>query len=395
MLAGLLFAIAEAEDRPGRLAATLPFGGLTLVEHQARALIAVGVSQVVVVVQRMTPELLGALSRIRRRGVSVDPVRSAVEAAARLHPLARVVMLADGLVATEERLAGLAVDAGDALLVLPLEVAPPDWERVGGGMAWAGAARLDATRLAELARMPAEYDIQSTLVRLSAQAGAAQVALPADAVRGGHGIETRAAGLTARGRTVLAGLVGGRPGWFDRWIVGPVAGRALPPLVERGASGTTVGGVGVALALGGIGAIVAGLAGVGAVLAMLACLALELGATLSGLRDERELERAQAIGLLVVPALAVLATGLGVLRTEGAVVAPTLAIAALIVGALAERAAPPGTRRRWWATPPAYLPVLALPALAGWPVAGLALVGLYAAATLAAGVEALRGLARL
>ena len=72
MLAGLLFAIAEAEDRPGRLAATLPFGGLTLIEYQARSLIAAGAAQLIVVVARMTPELLGALNRIGRRGVAVE-----------------------------------------------------------------------------------------------------------------------------------------------------------------------------------------------------------------------------------------------------------------------------------------------------------------------------------
>ena len=79
MLAGLIFATEDADDRPGVLAATLPFGGLTLVEFQARLLIAAGASQIILVVARMTPELLGAINRIGRRGAAVDAVRTAAE----------------------------------------------------------------------------------------------------------------------------------------------------------------------------------------------------------------------------------------------------------------------------------------------------------------------------
>ena len=84
MLAGLLFAIHVADDRPDRLAATLPFSGVTLIEYQARLLIAAGVRQVIVVVARLTPELLGAINRINRRGVAVDTVRTAAEAMVKL-----------------------------------------------------------------------------------------------------------------------------------------------------------------------------------------------------------------------------------------------------------------------------------------------------------------------
>src|SRR3954462_13883146 len=107
MLAGLLFATADASDRHDTLAATLPVGGVTLVEFQARLLIAAGASQIVVVVSRLTPELLGAINRLARRGVSVDAVRGPTEAIAKLHPLARIVWLADGLVTTSAVVEGM------------------------------------------------------------------------------------------------------------------------------------------------------------------------------------------------------------------------------------------------------------------------------------------------
>ncbi|RZM07841.1 MAG: hypothetical protein EOP68_12990, partial [Sphingomonas sp.] len=124
MLAGLLFAIHDADDRPDRLAATLPFSGVTLIEYQARLLIAAGVRQVIVVVARLTPELLGAINRINRRD-----------------------------------------DAG------------PGFERVGGQMAWAGVARLEPARIAEVAGLPNDYDLQSTLLRIAVQARAVQILL--------------------------------------------------------------------------------------------------------------------------------------------------------------------------------------------------------------------------
>lgn len=102
MLAGLIFATEDADDRPGTLAATLPFGGLTLIEFQARLLVAAGASQIVLVIARLTPELLGAINRIGRRGASVDAVRTAAEAMEKLHPLSRVLVVADGVMTTGE-----------------------------------------------------------------------------------------------------------------------------------------------------------------------------------------------------------------------------------------------------------------------------------------------------
>ncbi|MGJ3628345.1 hypothetical protein AB5I41_17785 [Sphingomonas sp. MMS24-JH45] len=125
MLAGLLFATHKADDRAGTLAATLPFAAATLIEYQARLLLACNAAQIVVVVQRLTPELVSGIRRIGKRGVAIDTVRSAAEAEAKLHPLARVVMIADGLVTTGGIVAAMAGEGGDALLVVPREAAEP------------------------------------------------------------------------------------------------------------------------------------------------------------------------------------------------------------------------------------------------------------------------------
>jgi hypothetical protein len=390
MLAGLLFATHEAEDRPGTLAATLPFAAATLIEYQARLLIACDVGQIVVIVQRVTPELVGAIARIGKRGVAIDTARSAAEAEAKLHPLARVLMIADGLVTTAGIVEAMAGEGGDALLVVPGEAAEPAFERVGGGAAWAGVARIEARRIAETAAMPPDYDLQSTLLRAAEQARARHVMLPVREVERGHGIERQGAALEARGRAVLAASMAVRPSWFDRLVLRPLARIAIPAIARRGLSTASVmagaGGVGAAgLVLAG-----AGWPGLGLLAVSLGVIGIEVGGALALFRDEPGSVRFGRLATLALPALAILLLGWVTDRMTGELSAMLLALGAVGAGGIAERAASAVARRPWWGSAPAYLAILAVAALAGVPRLGLAAVVLYAGATLGAAVEALR-----
>ncbi|MFH8652418.1 hypothetical protein ACH37Y_06845 [Sphingomonas paucimobilis] len=391
MLSGLLFAIDDADDRPGRLTATLPFAGVTLIEYQARLLIAAGAAQVIIVVARLTPELLGAIARIAQRGVVVDTVRSAVEAAEKLHPLSRLVVLADGLITTEGTIALVLRDTGhDALMVVPEAGAEAGLERVGGQMAWAGVARVDPRRVAEVAALPRDYDLQSTLLRLAAQARATHILLPADAEKAGHGIVHRAETLDARGRAVVARLVSGRRSWFDRYILAPVARFALPRLVERAVPAHVAGGSGAALGALGLVLILFGMPTLGLCVTIAGTLGLGLGETLAGLRDEQPAAKAQSAAIAVLSALAIAALGWQCYRVAGEELGPVLALMLVILGILAERAGLYRFRRRWWASPPAYLLVILPATILGIGLWGLALAGIYAIATLASAIETLR-----
>jgi hypothetical protein len=62
----------------------------------------------------------------------------------------------------------------------------------------------------------------------------------------------------------------------------------------------------------------------------------------------------------------------------------------IILGILAERAGLYRFRRRWWASPPAYLLVLFPATLIGIAPWGLALASVYAIVTLASAIETLR-----
>jgi hypothetical protein len=393
MLAGLLFAMHDADDRPAMLTATLPFGGVTLIEYQARLLIAAGASQIVILVARLTPELLGAISRIGKRGVAVDTVRTAGEAAAKLHPLARILMLADGLTTTADTLSILAREGGDALLVAPEDQTAEQYERVGGGMVWAGVARLDPRRLGELAAMPRDYDVPSTLVRLASQARAVHVPLPQDAVSGGHGVGHSGAMLETRGRTVMAAMVSGRSGWFERFVTAPLARLVIPLLVPR-----TVPVVAVATGAGVIGLVGLALVAMahpvaGLLLALCGSLGLSLGAILADLRDEAAPERALHIAANVLPAATALLYGYDAANVTGDTAPQILALGLVLLAILGERALGRAPRQLWWGSAPAYLALLWLGSLIASPVAGLGLAAIYAGTTLAAAIERLRRLA--
>lgn len=392
MLAGLLFATHDAEDRPGMLAATLAFGQHTLIEYQARLLMAEGAAQIVVVVSRLTPELLGAIARIGRAGIPVDTVRTAAEAAARFHPLARVVMLADSLVTTPAAVSLVAGEGRD-LLIIAADGSDPaaGLERIDARAVWAGIARFDPARLGDVAGLPADYDLQSALIRALAQAGARQVPL-APAAAGGHGIERRGNALAARGREVVAAELAAAPGWFERWAVAPATGPLLWAMLERRLPTEGLAAGAAAIALVAAALLVGGIVAVGAVLALVATALAIAGGWLAKLRDEDALARALAAGAMAIPAVATLLIGRVSDAPAADVIATILAVVLVGLAALGERAA--ATRRRtWWGTPAAYLLIVVAGALAGAPTIAIALAAGYAGATLAAAIEALRGTA--
>ncbi|GAA0336206.1 hypothetical protein GCM10009087_53350 [Sphingomonas oligophenolica] len=384
MLAGLIFATEDADDRSGVLAATLPFGGLTLIEFQARLLVAAGAAQIVLVIARLTPELLGAINRIGRRGVSVDAVRTAGEAAEKLHPLSRVLVVADGLMTTNEVMTSMLGMAGDVLLVTGAGDGPNRFERVGAQTVWAGLALLDPKRIAEVATMPKDYDFQSTLLRVAAQASAEQLWLPAAASAEGHGIERDSQRLAEKGKAILAALVPKPAPWADRFVLAPLARLALPLLIARSVPSGGVGAAAATLGLAGFAALYLGWPISGLLLAIVAMIGFSLGGTVASLRDEAIQVRIQHGGILATPIFAVMLLG------HGSAAGWIAAVSAIIAAALAERAGSPPARRRWWASPLAY-PIVMLPLLAwGQSLVALIAAGLYAVATLSAAIETFR-----
>lgn len=390
MFAGLLFANDDADDRPETLAATLRFGGSTLIEFQARQLIAAGAMQIVIAVTRTTPELIGAVNRIERRGVSIDLVRSAAEALEKVHPLATVLILADGLITSDAVIAAMATGEGDALLVIADDDAPPGLERIDGRSFWGGIARIGPRRLADAARLPDEYDLQSTLLRVIAQGGAARTKLPVEAVRQGHGIERDSRRLAERGRLALGTRLSARTSWFDRYLLAPLARWTLPPLIDRGIPAAGLSIASAVLALAGLILLWRDLTATGLIVALLAAVLLALVQALCWLRGEERQAKYNGDAAIAVAASAAAVLGWTISRDAGTATGWLAAAVLLVTATLVERAAGVQPRRRWWGTPPAYLLLLVIGAAAHVRLAGLIVAAGYAAAALADAVERFR-----
>lgn len=389
MIAGLLFATHDAEDGSSLLAATLPFGGRTLIEYQARLLEAAGATQIVVVVGRLTPELLGAVARIGRRGCTVDAVRTAGEAAAKMHPLARIIMLADGLVTPAETIARLGDQGGDALVVLHGGGEVAGLERLGDGLVWAGVARVSAARLAEVAGMPRDYDMQSTLMRTIAQAGAPRLVLEVESAAS-HGVYRQTPALEAIGRTMVEeGLRSGN-GWFDRLIVAPTMRPVLTTMMRRGVGVVPLAGGVFATGLAGLLLLGFGQGGAGLLLVLLAVIAASGGQVLSDLRDEPSLTGALAAARLGFPLLALLLLGDLVDRATADQTGLALAVATSALLALTERASAGHARPRWDGGTGGTLALATLATGFLLPTLGLLAAATHAGLALAAAIERLR-----
>ncbi|OYY68995.1 hypothetical protein [Sphingomonas sp. 28-63-12] len=390
MLAGLIFATDDAHDRPDMLAATLPFGGATLIEFQARLLVTAGAGQLIIVVNRLTPELVGAVNRMKRRGIGVDIVRSAGEAEAKLHPLARILIIADGLVTTDSVIALLSGEGSDTLLVTADADALPGLERVGADAIWAGLARVEAQRIADVAALPKDYDFESTLLRVTAQAGADHLLLPGGAAREGHGIERDSTRLRARNEMVVNAYIANRIPWIDHYVIAPIARRALPWLIGRAVPGLVVGGISAGVMIAGLGLLGWGWPIFGLPLVIASIGGLATGTVLSWMRDDQG-EAVLQRGLIAGgSAAAVLLLGQSISWAEGTATGLTLALAFVVMAVLLERGANDRLRRRWWGSPAGY-PLLLLPfVIAGYPLLGLWVGATYTVASLAAVIEALR-----
>ncbi|MHA6719461.1 hypothetical protein ACX40Y_08395 [Sphingomonas sp. RS6] len=388
MLAGLIFAIEEAEDRPGTLVATLPFGGMTLLEYQIRLLAGVGAAQVMVAVGRVTPPLLAAVERTARLDIDVQIVRSAEEAAEKVAADAQVLVMADGLVTVDPVIDQIAGEPHEALLVTDDAESPAAIERLDMHHCWGGVARISTAQLGQIAQMPDDYDFQSALLRVAAQSGAEHVPIDPRWLRGSHSVERNAEGLALRNTGVLAALSERRDDWADRWVFSRAARLALPELVARDVTGWAPVALGGVLGLGAVGAAVAGWLGVGAIVALFATAVLAIGVGHAALRGEERRARRIELGVLALFVLLILASGWREHLAVATATALVIAGSAVAFQVLIERV--PARPRRWWASPSAQLILFAPFALAGHAVFGLGAVTVYALATLAAAIEATR-----
>lgn len=232
-LASLIVGCADLEGEGDGLRAALPFLGQTLIEYQARQAAAAGAGHVVILVERVPSGLVGAVDRLRRDGIVVELARSVADAADRIHPDERLLLIADGVIARQDVVDKAARSLAPSIFTVPDTNETLKHERIDANVRWAGLALIDGTMLRRTVAMLGDWDLQSTLLRRVVQAQAARI----ETGPGALWLVDRA----ERGReaeTVLLGGTGAKylPAPATEAFTGVLLGRNVSPFWLRFAS---------------------------------------------------------------------------------------------------------------------------------------------------------------
>ena len=235
-LAALISAYRHIDDSEA-LRATLPLVGGTLIEHQARQAIRAGATHVVILVERLPAALTAAIDRLRRDGIAIDIARSVADAADRIHPDERLLIMADGCVVAQPAADRLAQADAPTLLTLSDESGRDAFERIDAGTRWAGMALIDGARLRETVGMLGDWDFESTLLRRMVQEGAARLNIFATedgATPAGLPIMAESAASLALLETHLVAASRRRAAsWPGRYLFAPIEEPAAHLLLKR------------------------------------------------------------------------------------------------------------------------------------------------------------------
>ena len=167
-----LIILEDDRSSSGDMAALLPITGLTLIEYQAQLARACGAGHIVVLVDQLPVELLGAFDRLRSEGVNIDVARDANDAADRIHPDEQVLLITVGVVADQSLLHKLVNQAEPTIVSVASNGATGPFERIDGLESWAGLALLNGKILRDTVAVLGEWSIGSTLMRNALQSGA-------------------------------------------------------------------------------------------------------------------------------------------------------------------------------------------------------------------------------
>ena len=220
---------AYQEDDAGGLTALLPLAGRTLVEYQVRCAAAAGAAPIVVLVERIPLALNQAFERLRNEGLTVVLVSDGNEAATRFEANELVLLVSDGVVPPLELLTGLEDEQEALILTVRDDERHEDFERIDGVSRWSGVALVEGRTLGATAAMVGDWDLPSTLLRRTVQAGARLVPV----APGCEPLLVRDPGELERfERSLISGSRTPRTDLASRYILPPIEDFATERLME-------------------------------------------------------------------------------------------------------------------------------------------------------------------
>ncbi len=252
-LAALISAYHESDEAGAPLRALLPLAGRTLIERQAKLAASAGAQRILVLVERVPPELLAAVDRLRGEGLVVGLARNASDAAEEVDPSDSVLLFADGFIGDEDEVRRLASAVAPALLTVPDGVLDERYERIDAESRWGGLGLIDGVLLADTAAMLRDWDPQSTLLRRAVQADARMIAVGSEAEFARMTIAERASDLADVHRAIVARAATGRSDWVSTYLLAPIERSAAHALMSSRVDALMIGAA--AAVLTGLGAL--------------------------------------------------------------------------------------------------------------------------------------------
>lgn len=242
-----------------RLRALLPVAGMTVIEQQAERARANGAGRMVLLVDGVPPALAEACDRIRSRGLAVELVRDGRGTARATGPDARLLLVADGLVAGDQAWRVAASARAPAVLVTEDAVVTQELERIDPATRWAGFALIGPQDVAALAEAPDGWDAQLLALRQAVQTDAQRIHWDkALFVSGDIALATATPSARDAEQRLLAGTERGGSGLGQHWLIDPIARLASAPLLSRHRSGRAAHAASLAAALAACGTMLAG-----------------------------------------------------------------------------------------------------------------------------------------
>lgn len=245
-LAALICATAPSVDPGHGPRGQLAFAGASLLEYQARQARDAGASQLLIMVDAVTPTLSRAVDALHADGLKVHLIRDMASLVREAPRDADVLLFADGAIVDQRHIDGLAKAEGAALLVAEDGSTTAHFERIDGVHRWVGVARLSPDMLFGTLDLIGDWDVPSTLMRAAVQQGARRVAVPEnEIVEGRVALVDRQAAADVVALALLAparnGAAGSGSAGAEHYLLRPLAGliagqvvrMQLPPLRLR------------------------------------------------------------------------------------------------------------------------------------------------------------------
>lgn len=301
-LAALISATREAQEPGVALRASFWLAGRTLVERQARLAADAGAAVVIIIVESLPAELIQAVERLRGEGLLVVTARTAAEAAAAVTPGMRLMLIADGFVGDRQHVERLFEGDRPVLLAVTDRGFDERFERIDAATRWAGLGLVDADLLQDVAMMPSDWDVQSTLLRRALQTGVKALALTDEREAAELTIVERRRDFAELQRRILEGATAGPRNLASRHLLAPLERLATRSIMSTGVTPTMVGVLAVALGAGALALFLFDWRIVGLLVLILALPLEGISARLARLRLQKA--RATAWWRLLMPAFA-------------------------------------------------------------------------------------------